>query len=327
MTKRDIAKLAESWGFNENQLGKIDIVLSEMCSNLVKHSASNGEILVKQVRREETLGIEIISADCGPGMFDVNRMMEDGVSTYGSKGEGLGAIKRLSDDFDIYSQKGVGTIILSRIFTKKVVASHAEKPMDIAAVTVCKKGEIECGDAWACLKKDDNYYLIAVDGLGHGASARVSAMTAVETFLDSPSTPSTLLKNMHIALKKTRGAVVSATTISLKDNSIVHCGIGNISSRVVSKEGNKSLMSYNGTVGYIIPNTFNDHHYDWNPSSILVMNSDGLKTRWEFARYPGVEKHDASVIAAMVYKDNSRGNDDSLVLVAKRKQGYEQRNS
>jgi anti-sigma regulatory factor (Ser/Thr protein kinase) len=61
-------------------------------------------------------GVEVISIDNGPGIADIKKMMVDGSSTKQTLGNGLGAIQRLSDKFDIYSQKDWGTIILSRIF-------------------------------------------------------------------------------------------------------------------------------------------------------------------------------------------------------------------
>ena len=45
-------------------------------------------------------------------------MMQDGMSTTNTMGHGLGSIKRLSDTFELYSQPGWGTIILSRIYNE-----------------------------------------------------------------------------------------------------------------------------------------------------------------------------------------------------------------
>ena len=42
-------------------------------------------------------------------MRDVAQNLEDGFSTAGSPGTGLGAIVRLADDFDLYSRPESGT--------------------------------------------------------------------------------------------------------------------------------------------------------------------------------------------------------------------------
>ena len=66
--KRDITHLAGNAGFSETEIGKINIVVSEMASNLVRHVANGGEILARIIEEPNQTGIEIISLDRGPGM-------------------------------------------------------------------------------------------------------------------------------------------------------------------------------------------------------------------------------------------------------------------
>jgi hypothetical protein len=47
------------------------------------------------------------------------------------------------------------------------------------------------------------------------------------------------------------------------------------------------------------------------------MCSDGIQTRWDLNRYPAILKYDSTVLAAAIYKDFTRGNDDASVLIAK----------
>ena len=103
IVKRDITRLAESHGFSPSEVGRINIVVSEMASNLLKHSPQGGDILVKYTTDN---ALEIICIDSGPGMKDPQRMMQDGSSTAGTAGEGLGAIVRQSHTFDMYTQPG-----------------------------------------------------------------------------------------------------------------------------------------------------------------------------------------------------------------------------
>lgn len=76
-------------------------------------------------------------------------------------------------------------------------------------------------------------------------------------------------------------------------------------------------MSYNGIVGHNIPNTINDQHYNIKDFNQLVLCSDGIKTRWEISKYPGILKHDPSILAASIYKDHARRTDDMSVVVIK----------
>ncbi len=85
--RKEIHRLAESYGLSAVMLGKVDIVVSELTSNLVKHTTNGGELLVKAVSRHGVAGIEMLCLDTGPGMADPTRMLEDGVSTVGSQGK------------------------------------------------------------------------------------------------------------------------------------------------------------------------------------------------------------------------------------------------
>ena len=49
----------------------------------------------------------------------------------------------------------------------------------------------------------------------------------------------------------------------------------------------------------------------------MILNSDGLLTQWSLSAYPGIAVRDASLIAAVLYRDFNRGRDDATVVVAK----------
>ena len=69
-------------------------------------------------------GLELLALDRGSGMTDVGRCMDDGYSTAGSPGNGLGAIARLADDLRIYSRPGLGTAIMVRFLQKRRSDTH-----------------------------------------------------------------------------------------------------------------------------------------------------------------------------------------------------------
>ncbi|MEO3405704.1 hypothetical protein AAFN85_17460 [Mucilaginibacter sp. CAU 1740] len=49
----------------------------------------------------------------------------------------------------------------------------------------------------------------------------------------------------------------------------------------------------------------------------VMLCSDGIKTRIDLAKYPLMYKYDLSVLAAAIYKDHARKNDDMSVIIAK----------
>jgi len=327
LTKRDITRLAESFGLSASEVGKVNIIVSELTSNLVKHSNAGGELLVKAIGKP-TRGIEIISLDNGPGMSDPQRMMEDGVSTFGSAGEGLGAIKRQSDVFDMYSHPSVGTVIVSRIYKSGKVPAKTGTGhrFEIGNIMVPKPQEVDCGDGFAIVEKGTDIYLLALDGLGHGSHAHEAAMQAVEEFCKHPSSsPADSLRQIHSTIKRTRGAVGLTAYIDGSNQRLSYCGIGNIAGKMFSADGSlistpyKNIISYNGILGHNIPTTLNNQQLDWGRNKLLVLHSDGLKSRWDLNKYPGLHRHLATTIAAVLFKDYSRHTDDTLVIVCKAK--------
>ncbi|MFT2010664.1 ATP-binding protein [Pontibacter sp. 13R65] len=323
IVKRDITRIAESYGFSPAEVGKVNIIVSEMVSNLQKHTAQGGEILIKQI---DKTGIEIICLDNGPGMADAVRTQEDGYSSVGTAGEGLGAIKRQSHEFDIFSQPGLGTILLSRLYKGHYQPSPlAKSRFEVAAVMVPKPSEFACGDNYVALQRGNDCYLIALDGLGHGPNAQEASTEAAKVFLTyATQDPSVVLRNIHEAIRKTRGSVGTVAQLSIGKNQISFCGVGNISGKIFSIDGpfltnasSRNIMAYNGILGHNVPSSFSTQVDTWNKSKLLVLHSDGIKSRWDISKYTNLHRRDASIIAAIIYRDFCRQTDDTLVLVAR----------
>ena len=49
----------------------------------------------------------------------------------------------------------------------------------------------------------------------------------------------------------------------------------------------------------------------------VVLCSDGIRSRWETGKLPGLNRSDLSLQAAAVYKDYARLSDDMSVVIAK----------
>ncbi|MEJ8802092.1 stage II sporulation protein E [Pontibacter sp. H249] len=326
ITKRDITKLAESWGFSQVEVGKINIVIAELLSNLAKFSVNGGEILIKPIGNPIN-SIEILCLDRGPGMSEPLRMMEDGVSTFGSMGEGLGAVKRQSSLFDLYSLPNFGTVILvqisKNIALSKIIPSPAR--IDIGYVMVPKPNETICGDGFTFTTQHNRTDILALDGLGHGANANEASALAIAAFKENLNLDSAnRLRAIHTAIKRSRGAV--GFTASIANGTIEYCGIGNIAGKLYSQEASpiagsqyKNIISYNGILGHNIPTTLNNQQLEWVRNKTLVLHSDGLKSRWELTKYPNLLRHHPTTIAAVLYLDHSRHSDDTLVVVCKAK--------
>ena len=312
--RRAVAQ-AEQLAFDETQRGAVAIVVTEIATNLVKH-AREGKIYLQSLRQNGSSGLRLIAMDKGSGIKDLARALEDGHSTTGTRGTGLGAVRRLSHRFEIYSNAGVGTCILAEFWCGKK-APQSTLPLQVGVVSVPVRGEEANGDGWGVRQFPESILLMVVDGLGHGVlaaeAAREGERVLRETHEDSPGT---ILQDSHGALRKTRGAAMAVAAVNCAKGVVSFAGIGNIAGSIVSPDGTRGMASHNGTLGQEI-RKIQEFTFPWRDNSILIMHSDGISHRWDLSKYPGIWGRDPGLIAAVLFRDFARERDDATVLVAK----------
>jgi anti-sigma regulatory factor (Ser/Thr protein kinase) len=322
LIKKDIHNLAKNAGFSDKKLADLDIIVSEITSNLHKH-ARNGEILVGLFKEKENLYIELIGIDNGPGMQEPFKMIKDGFSSANTMGIGLGSIQRLSTQFDLYSMKGWGTIILTRIYNKTVEPGLLSTPkVTIRKLVVTMPGQIKCGDGTSSTVTPQHFKLLVADGLGHGEEANFAVIEAVKAFKQcTDHSPSEILKYIHEAIRKTRGIVGSIVVFDFESNIWKMAGVGNISTRMSNFLQIKNQMSYNGTVGHNILSGMSDQEVKLEDYNQVTLCSDGINPRWDTSKFTGISRCDLSIQAAAIYKDFAGKTDDMAVVIAKINQG------
>jgi anti-sigma regulatory factor (Ser/Thr protein kinase) len=315
--RRVAVERATSIGMNETDRGRVAIAVTEVATNLVKH-AQHGKILCESVDQSGTRGLRIIAVDKGPGIQDMSAALQDGYSTYGSNGNGLGAIRRLSTVFDLYSVPGLGTCLVAEFWPQR--NTESARSFSLGVVSLAMRGETVCGDGWGIRAALDQSFLMLVDGLGHGTFASEAAREAERVLADSHATSAAdILLDCHDALKKTRGAAAAVAGISQEKRTLTYAGIGNISATVIDGQTRRGIANHNGTLGHQMYR-IQEFTVPWNPGSILVMHSDGLGTKWDLNNYPGLASKHPSIIAAMLYRDFQRERDDVTVMIAKNEQ-------
>jgi anti-sigma regulatory factor (Ser/Thr protein kinase) len=314
--RRRALEFAEDLQMDATRCGQVALATTEIATNLVKHAGS-GHVLVQRVQRDGESGVRLTGVDHGPGIQEVGRALLDGHSTSGSMGTGLGAIQRVADSFDIYSVPGSGTVIVAD-FWKRIRGHEIPRTaVEIGVVSEPIRGEDVCGDGWGVRACGETVFLMVVDGLGHGLFASDAARVAERIFFASrEGSPIQILNDTHLALKQTRGAAEGLAKIDAARGLVSFAGIGNTSASVLAAGASRSMASHNGTLGQNVERV-QEFTAPWTAESILVMHTDGLATRWDLNKYPGIWGKPASVIAAVLHRDFCRNRDDVTVLVAK----------
>lgn len=313
--RRAVSAVATRQGFNEQDAGRAALAAMEICSNLVKHGGG-GELIVQPLERDAIRGVGLLGLDKGPGIADLAKCLRDGFSTGGSPGTGLGAISRMAQVFDVYSQPGHGTAVLAQLWPDS--RAPREERLEIGAIVVPKPGEVECGDAWCYVERAGGALVMGVDGLGHGLGAAQAASLACEVFVtEKTRAPAAVLERVHANLRTTRGAAVILIEINWDQRQLLAAGIGNLVAAIVEGDSVKRIPSYNGIVGHATPR-IRELSYAISPAAAVVFHSDGLTTSWQPERYPGLMQHPCATIAGVLYRDCKRGRDDCLAVVLRR---------
>jgi anti-sigma regulatory factor (Ser/Thr protein kinase) len=311
--RRVAAELAHRLDFDETVTGRVALAATETATNLVKH-AGRGEILISGIEVGGRRFVELVALDRGPGMANVERCFEDGYSTAGSPGTGLGAVRRLASAVDVYSRPG-GTALLARVGPAPMAT--APRGILVAGLSVPMSGEACCGDAWDEETHAGVVALLVVDGLGHGADAALAAQEGVRAFRRHPrAAPGARVEALHAALRATRGAAVAVAEIDPGRRTVRFAGLGNISAAVHGDGPVRHLVSNHGTAGHVA-RKIDEYTYPWPPRGVLVMHSDGVASLRDLGAYPGLFVRDPGLAAGVLYRDFSRRRDDATCVVAR----------
>ena len=327
---REISKLAEELGFSEKELSEISTVVSELANNLIEYEAIEGKIICSLIEEGTEKYIQIISEDKGPGIANVETVMEDGYSTNETLGIGLGTIKRLMSDFRITSNiNNVKNVrnnsnwsqIGTKIITKKYL-SQREDTADISQSKIkfgifsrSKYGEKYNGDNYFLQRFEDKTIAAVIDGLGHGQAASEASTITRSYLVENYKKPlDVIINGLHKRLKSTRGVVISIALIDDKKGVLEFVGIGNVLTRVFNSPTPINPVKFSGSLGYILRN-FRVFQYPWVKGNIIIMTSDGISERYDPNRDPNFLKKHPIIIANTILKEYGKAHDDATVLV------------
>jgi len=101
---------AVSAGFSLVEQTKLVTAASEIGRNTLDYGGG-GTLRIEVVANGRRRGVRLTFADQGPGIADLTLAMKDGYTSGGGLGLGLGGAKRLSNEFEVRSTPGQGTVV------------------------------------------------------------------------------------------------------------------------------------------------------------------------------------------------------------------------
>jgi serine/threonine-protein kinase RsbT len=106
--RQAVRNLAVELKFGLVDQTKVVTAASELARNTLDHGGG-GEVLLEVIEDGSRQGLRMTFEDTGPGIRDIEQAMRDGYTSGKGMGLGLGGAKRLTHEFSIQSEAGVGT--------------------------------------------------------------------------------------------------------------------------------------------------------------------------------------------------------------------------
>ena len=111
-------EVARSLGFGAVDQSRIATAVSELTRNVIRYATNGqGEARIRVLSNTgptRTTGIEVVVADEGPGIPDLDVALRDGFTSGAGLGMGLPGTRRLMDEMEVSTALGSGTTVIIR---------------------------------------------------------------------------------------------------------------------------------------------------------------------------------------------------------------------
>lgn len=107
--RQAVRSMAMDLGFSLVEQTKVITAASELARNTLTHGGG-GEVRLERLNEgPKRAGLRLTFEDRGPGIANIQLALTDGYTTGNGLGLGLNGARKLSHEFDMWSQPGVGT--------------------------------------------------------------------------------------------------------------------------------------------------------------------------------------------------------------------------
>ncbi len=320
LLRSKLRAVSRRMGFSQLTRERMELVCNEMVTNQIKFALGSGLVQVWESRLPRP-ALDIFAIDYGPGIPDLDRAQRDGYTTANTLGKGLGAIRRLAHESEMYSVPDTGTDQLpwhgAAVWARFYDAESHPVRSTPASYGLCLRAHQDSlfnGDALAVNLNGTRTRWLHVDGLGHGREA-AEAVRGVDQVLHIDAPLETLMQNIDRRMTAGgRGAVGLLCEIEHASNTLSFVGVGDMSAYLICNGERRSITFSPGILGH-------DHRslraesLSFPPQALFFTCSDGLRRNWTLRSFPGLWRLHPQLIAFLLAQVTSRGNDDRSLFV------------
>lgn len=304
-------------GFADVRRETAELVCTEMLTNQIKYAEGSGLFQIWETLHP-TPAIELFAIDYGPGIADLTRAHEDGFTTSGSMGRGLGAIRRLADQSAVYSvtrerreeRPWSGVAVWARFLKTRL----PETAIPVGAFMRAYRDACDNGDCICATLEAGQVRWLHLDGLGHGTEA-ARVVSGMEKRVRSTASPQSVLEKVSKAMEGGRGAVGVAAEVNVDPPGLHLCGVGDMTAAVLDRE-KRSLPFSPGVLGHA-HRRFNTVEMELERGDLVITASDGVRKSWDAQSFPGLWQHHPQMIALVLGNVVGRSSDDKSVFAVR----------
>lgn len=315
LIRSKLRAVSQRMGFSHVVREQMELVCAEMITNQNKYAGGSGLFQLWETVEPEP-ALELFAMDFGPGVVDLEQVLEDGFTTAGTMGKGLGAIRRLAHRYGFYSIphgsriNGAwhGFAVWARFYRDAVPRAGA---YEIGVYERAYQDVPNSGDC-LCLRTDTaKVRWLHMDALGHGQHA-ARVIERAERFLDDAPVKQ-VLERISLRLQGTRGAVGVVAELDLLAGTIDLCGVGDMRA-VLLAAGEKKVVNFApGVLGHA-HRSFDVLNLPVSGGALLLTASDGIRQTWDIGSFPGLWRLHPQMVALLLGNIVGRTSDDKSIF-------------
>ncbi len=342
IVRRAVDKIAQRLGFASMRQAEAVLAASELAQNHVNSRTLHGRMAIGGLFCGQAAMLTIVSVDQGPGIDDVSIALMDGNTTGVSYGNGLGTVRRLSDDFAICSgtygalpcgswpdsiyrsgqdsdngSKPAGTMVAASFWWPRQEVILPDN-ISLSALIAPKAGESFCGDGVHVITRNNFSRIVLMDVLGHGPEAAESVAIANDILdVSEPGEELTqVISHLDRGLASRRGLAGIFMKIDTDAGVVQTCGVGNISACFFDSTRQLPVTCLSGVIGQ----NFNCRRlmvqdFIFSHELTCVIFSDGLTATRLFKEF---SNDDPPLFSSYIaFESAVSGTDDASIIVWK----------
>ena len=293
------------------------LVAAELASNNIKHAEGHGMV---QIWQQPGSVLDILSLDYGPGIANMGQAERDGFSSSNTFGQGLGAIRRLSDESYFYTQcqapgqvpRWSGTVFLARFH----VGDSDQRPLgnDIGLFSRSLSDTRYNGDRIYLQNKNGRLRWLHLDGLGHGQEAQI-ATSNLATQVSHHDNIESMLASVDQQIVSTRGAVGVACEIDTQSHGLQLLGVGDMHAHIYDQNEMQHMAFAPGILGRE-HRTAALFQSTLTRRGVVITASDGIRRNFDLGNFAGLYSQHPQLIAYTLGNIMGRVSDDQSICVS-----------